>query len=119
VSVAGTGVTNLGPGPQGTNATIWGVESPEFKLVITGTGSLKGDSATDQSGGDQGGGQSISQIMPKLFHAGSPNAPFYETVNSVKWILSIILAILALGFALLYRAGAGESVKASSGSNRR
>jgi hypothetical protein len=124
VTVAGTGVTNLGPGPQGTNATIFGVDSPEFKLAITGTGSLKGDSAdqgADQGGGGGGGGggQSISQIMPKLFNAGSPNAPFFETVSSVKWIMSLILGILALGFTLLYRAGSGANAKASSGSNRR
>jgi hypothetical protein len=120
VTLAGTGVTNLGPGPQGTNATIWGVDSPEFKVSVTGTGSLKNDSADAGSGGDQGGGgQSISQIMPKLFQAGSPNAPFFEIVGSVKWILSITLGILALGFTLLYRAGTGESAKASSGSNRR
>jgi hypothetical protein len=118
VTVAGPGVTNLGPGPQGTNATIFGVDSPEFKLAITGTGSLKGDSP-DQGGGDQGGGgQSISQIMPKLFNLGSPNAPFFETVGSVKWIISLVLGILALGFTLLYRAGTGESAKAS-GSDRR
>jgi hypothetical protein len=116
--VAGPGVTNLGPGPQGTNATIWGVDTPEFKLALTGTGSLKGDSA-DQGGDQGGGGQSISQIMPKLFRAGSPNAPFFETVGSVKWILSVVLGILALGFTLLYRAGTGERAKASSGSNRR
>jgi len=119
VNVTGTGVTNLGPGPQGTNATIFGVDTPEFKVAITGTGSLKGDSADNSGGGDQGGGPAISQIMPKLFNAGSPNASFFETVGSVKWIISLVLGILALGFTLLYRAGTGESAKASSGSNRR
>ena len=120
VNVAGAGVQNLGPGPAGTNATIFGVDSPEFKLAITGTGSLKGDSAGDSGGGDQGGGgQSISQIMPKLFRAGSPNASFFETVGSVKWIITLVMGILALGFTLLYRAGTGTSAKASSGSNRR
>jgi hypothetical protein len=120
VTVSGPGVTNLGPGPKGTNATIFGVESPEFKVAITGTGSLKGDSAGDQAaGGDQGGGPAISQIMPKLFNAGSPNAGFWPILNSVKWILSITLGILALGFTLLYRAGTGAPAKAFSGSNRR
>jgi hypothetical protein len=120
VTVAGAGVTNLGPGPQGSNAIIFGVDSPEFKLAITGTGSLKGDSPDQGGGGDQsgGGGQSISQIMPKLFNLGSPNAPFFETVSSVKWIISLVIGILALGFTLLYRAGSGESAKAS-GSDRR
>jgi hypothetical protein len=118
VTVSGPGVTNLGPGPQGTNATIFGVDTPEFKLAISGVGSLKGDSA-DQGGGDQGGGQSISQIMPKLFNAGSPNAGFWDIFSSVKWIVSLVFGILALGFTLLYRAGTGESAKASSGSNRR
>lgn len=120
VNVAGAGVQNLGPGPQGTNATIFGVDTPEFKLAITGSGTLKGDSGGDTGAGDQGGGgQSISQIMPKLFHAGSPNASFFETVGAVKWVLTLVLGILGLGFALLYRAGTGENAKASSGSNRR
>jgi hypothetical protein len=118
VTITGEGVTNLGPGPQGTNAMIFGVDTPEFKVSVAGTGSLKGGDE-QAGGGDQGGGPAISQIMPKLFQAGSPNAPFFETVGSVKWIISLVLGILALGFTLLYRAGTGESAKASSGSNRR
>jgi hypothetical protein len=117
VTLAGAGVTNMGPGPQGTNATIWGVDSPEFKLSVTGTGSLRGDAPAD-NGGDSNS-PAISQIMPKLFNQGSPNASFWETVASVKWILTLTMGILALGFTLLYRAGTGESAKAASGSNRR
>ena len=93
----------------GLRCLLWGLGHLQAGTGLTG-GLL---------GGDQGGGQSISQIMPKLFRAGSPNAPFFETVGSVKWILSVVLGILALGFTLLYRAGTGESAKASSGSNRR
>jgi hypothetical protein len=117
VTLAGSGVQNLGPGPQNTNATVYSVNAPDFKLVITGTGSLKSESGGDT--GDQGGGgQSISQIMPRLYQAGSPNASFLETVGSVKWIIALTLGILALGFTLLYRAGAGATAKATSGGNR-
>jgi hypothetical protein len=120
VTVTGPGVQNLGPGPQGTNATIYGVDTPEFKVTLAGTGTLKGpDTPAADSGGDQGGGgQSISQIMPKLFNLGSPNAGFLATVDAVKWIIVLTIGILALGFTLLYRAGTGENTKASSGSNR-
>ena len=117
VTISGEGVQNLGPGPQGTNATIYGVETPEFKVAVSGTGSLKGPDTGADGGGDQGGGQSISQIMPKLFQLGSPNSGFLAIVDSVKWILVITLGILALGFTLLYRAGTGENVKASRGSH--
>ncbi len=119
VTVSGPGVQNLGPGPQGTNAAIYGVDTPEFKVSLTGTGTLKGPDTGPDSGGDQGGGQSISQIMPKLFNLGSPNAGFFATVDAVKWIIVLIAGILALGFTLLYRAGTGENAKASSGSNSR
>jgi hypothetical protein len=117
VTLAGEGVKTLGPGPQGTNVTIYGVDTPDFKVAVTGTGMLKGDAPADSGGADQSG-QQIAQIMPKLFQAGSPNASFFDTVASVKWIMVIIFGILALGFTLLYRAGTGESAKASSGSNR-
>jgi hypothetical protein len=119
VTVSGPGVQNLGPGPQGTNAMIYGVDTPDFKVSLTGTGALKGPDTGAADGGDQGGGQSISQIMPKLFNLGSPNAGFLATVDAVKWIIILTLSILALGFMLLYRAGTGENAKASSGSNRR
>jgi hypothetical protein len=116
VTLSGDGVQTLGPGPAGTNVTIYGVDGPDFKVAISGTGTLRN---ADQSESDQGGGQSISQIMPKLYGAGSPNATFLETVGSVKWIVSLTLGILALGFAMLYRTGTGETLKAKSGSNRR
>jgi hypothetical protein len=124
VTLAGANLQNLGPIPQNSNTTVYKTEDPQFKLAITGVGTLRGDPASGaDSNSDQGGGQSISQIMPRLFQAGSPNATFLETVGSVKWILSLALAILALGFTLLYRAGTGEGAwnqpKAKSGSDRR
>jgi hypothetical protein len=120
VTMTGEGLQNLGPGPQNSNTTVYKTEDSQYKLAISGIGALKGDPAAADSGDQGGGGQSISQIMPKLFQAGSPNATFFETVGSVKWILSLALAILALGFTLLYRAGTGEpTARAKSGSDRR
>jgi hypothetical protein len=117
VTLSGEGVQNLGSGPEGTNVTIYGIDNTDFKIAINGTGTLRGN---DQGGSDQnGGGQSISQIMPRLYASGSPNATFLEMVGSVKWILSLTFGILALGFTLLYRGGTGETAKAKSGSNRR
>jgi hypothetical protein len=116
VTLSGDGVQTLGPGPQGTNVTIYGVDNADFKIAITGTGTLRN---ADQGSGDQGGGASISQIMPRLYGSGSPNATFMETVGNVKWIMSLTLAILALGFTLLYRVGSPTESKAKSGSNRR
>jgi hypothetical protein len=105
VTVAGPGVQFLQAGPAGTNANIYGVDTPDFKVSVTGTGALRGPENSGDTGGGDSSGQQISQVMPKLFNLGSPNATFWATVGAVKWIIVLTFSILALGFALLYRAG--------------
>ncbi len=122
VTLAGPGVKSLGPGPANTNSQIFGIDGAEFTVAITGSGSLRGEPPADGAA-DQNQGPSIAQVMPRLFQLASPNASFPEMVGLVKWIVLVTFAILALGFALLYRAGTGERTqevaKAKSGSNRR
>ena len=61
-----------------------------------------------RAGGSEGSGQSISQILPKLYQGSDPTGGFWDAVNSVKWILALAFAILALGLVLLYRARTPE-----------
>ncbi|MDQ6678775.1 MAG: carboxypeptidase-like regulatory domain-containing protein [Acidobacteriota bacterium] len=122
VSLAGTGVQNMGQGPM--NATIYSTELPDFKLQITGTGVLRGqgDDTGGQGSTDSGSGSGgIAQIMPKLYGSTDPKTGFSGAVDAVKWLLLMVFAILSLGFALLYRAGAGvrEAPVAKAKSGRR
>jgi hypothetical protein len=102
VTVQGTGLQDMGTSPAPLNAKLYSTDSPDIKVQLTGTGTLKGD-APEAGGDDQGGGQ-IAQIMPKLYLSGDPNGGFPGAFNSVKWILLTAFGVLALGFALLYRA---------------
>lgn len=101
VTLAGDGLQNLGQGPM--NATIYSTEGAAFKIAVTGSGQLK---TPDSQGADSGEGQ-ISQIMPKIYGNVDPKSGFLGAVAGVKWILVVVLGILSLGFAVLYRAGQG------------
>ncbi len=97
VTLAGTGITPLGQEPT-TQANIYDTKGTEYAVDITGTGTLRPPpEAAAAEGGAQGGGQAggpeIKQVRPKLY-------------ERLYWILSLTLAILALGFALIYRADA-------------
>ncbi len=102
VSLAGAGLTNMGPGPM--KATIYSTESSDLKMQITGTGVLRGqeNDTPDQS---ESSGSGIKQIMPKLYASSDPKEGFGGAVDSVKWILLVVLGMLSVGFAILYRAG--------------
>jgi hypothetical protein len=116
VTAQGAGLSDMGTGPM--NAKIYSTDAPDIKVQLTGTGTLKGD--TPEAGGDQGGGGGqISQIMPKLYQSSDPNGGFPGAFNSVKWIMLTAFGVLALGFALLYRASPIEPVKAKSERGRR
>ncbi|MDQ6664501.1 MAG: hypothetical protein M3Z23_08915 [Acidobacteriota bacterium] len=103
VTIIGPGLKNLGQEPR-TQATIYGVDSPEFRVQVEGTGALRSADATDESAGQP----SIAQILPKLYNSSDPGAGFWGAVTSLKWILLLSFAILGLGFVLLYRARAPE-----------
>jgi len=89
VTLKGDGIQSLGQEPR-TQATIYDVKAGEFQVEVSGAGALRGqpDSAADDAAS---GGPSIEQIQPKIY-------------DHMYWILALGLAILTLGFLLLYRA---------------
>jgi hypothetical protein len=90
VTMKGDGLNDLGTEPR-TQAHIFGLTGAAYKVQLTGAAAA---SPADASGGDQASDESgprIEQIMPRV------NS---KTVS----ILIVALGILALGFALLYRA---------------
>lgn len=85
-------VSQLGTEPQ-TQAGIYEVKGKAFSIGIEGTGSLRA------SGGEQAeedGGAGLQQIRPKVY-------------LRFKEILALALAVLAIGFILLYRKGAAKA----------
>jgi len=111
VTLAGTGLQDMGQGPM--KANIYSTDAAELKLQVTGTGVLRGrggDSA-DQSGGEGGGGSSIAQIMPKLYQSSDPKDGFGGAISSVKWVMLLVLGMLSIGFAILYRAGTEKALE--------
>jgi hypothetical protein len=83
-----------GPIP-GTGATAYTLKGgPEFALTVTGTGSLR---AAAPQGGEGGGGGSGEEEGPGIV-ARKP-----LIYDRLAWILPLAFAMLAVGFALLYR----------------
>ena len=104
VEVKADGLKSLGQEPT-TKAQIFEVTAAggDIKLNISGTGSLRGP---EQQQDDQGGGgQSLSENLPKLYGLAAGNTDFIHTLGAVKWILLTVLGMLAFGFVLLYRKG--------------
>lgn len=104
VTIAGEGVVPLGEEPQ-TKASIFDVKNPDFTVTIEGEGSLR------EPGGAPGeteeSGPGIQQIPPRLY-------------DRLYWVLGLAVAILGLGFAILYRSGGGdESPGAQAGKQPR
>lgn len=104
ITLAGDGLTDLGTEPR-TQAHIFGLSAPSYKITLTGTEAAPPSApAADQP--DSSGPQ-IEQIMPRVF-------------NQAPLILALALGILALGFALLYRAEpAAQAAKESHDRPRR
>ena len=108
VELKGEGVTALGQEPR-TQATVYGVTAKNFEVEIAGTGSLRAmESETSESS------PRTEQIMPRIYQSVSSSATLAEKLNAVKWILLLSLAILTLGFIILYRAGAPATSHARS-----
>jgi 5-hydroxyisourate hydrolase-like protein (transthyretin family) len=87
VTVTGEGITAVGVEPR-TQAAIFDVKSPEYKIQVAGTGTLR---RAEPEADDADSGPSFEQIQPKVY-------------GNMTWILGLTLTILALGFVLLYRA---------------
>jgi hypothetical protein len=87
VTMKAAGVTDLGTEPR-TQAHIYGLPGHSYKIELTGTEAA----APDQPAADaDNSGPQIEQIMPRVY-------------GKALWIIGLVLGILALGFAILYRA---------------
>ncbi len=89
VTLKGEGLNDLGTEPR-TQAHIFGLSGAAYKVQLTGVmAAVQSNAAADTSADESG--PRIEQIMPR--------------VNSQKVpIILVVLGILALGFAVLYRA---------------
>jgi hypothetical protein len=88
VTIAGEGLNDLGAEPK-TQARLYGFSGAAYNVQLTGAPAA---AASDNSGAEpDSGSPQIEQIMPRLYDKTYP-------------ILGLALGILALGFALLYRA---------------
>jgi len=93
VEIKAEGLNDLGAEPR-TQAHIWGLTGNTYQIALTGNlapAQPEADAQPDSSDS----GPKIEAIMPRLYRT----APF---------ILACALGILALGFALLYRASPPE-----------
>lgn len=91
IKAEGEGIKPLGTEPQ-SQATIYDVETANYKVTLTGSGAMKSLAPTER-GEDEGPG--IEQIPPRVY-------------GQAYWIIGLSLAILALGFWSLYQRGSGR-----------
>ncbi len=78
----------LGKEPD-TQLVMYTAKGTEYKVEVEGTGSLR--AAVGDVDGEEGGGPGIDQIMPRLY-------------SKMYWVLGLALSILALTFAVQFRA---------------
>ena len=109
VTFKGGDLKDLGQEPR-TKATIYGIEGPDLKFDVQGTGTLNAgaDDSTAAPGGQDGaasGQPALAMDLPKLYGLANGSADIYTTVMAVKWVLLSVLGMLATGFILLYRKG--------------
>ncbi len=100
MSLKGDALKPLGKEPR-TQAALYSATLPRFSFTIEGTGTLQQQQA--QGTADENAGPQLSQVLPKLFAEVNPADGFWASVFAVKWLLLLIVAILALAFTLLYR----------------
>jgi len=98
VTLEGENLQDLGQEPR-TQARIFGLSSDTYSVKLSGEVAAT-PAAADASAPDSSGPQ-IEEMMPRLYRQG-------------KLIIGLALGILALGFAVLYRAsGAGTDLARS------
>lgn len=92
VTLEGANLQDLGQEPR-TQAHIFGLTGDSYSVKLSGAVAAAPAAADDTAASDSG--PQIEAVMPRLYRQG-------------KLIISLALGILALGFAVLYRAsGAG------------
>jgi hypothetical protein len=95
VTIAGDKLNDLGPEPR-TQAHIYGLDGTAYKIELTGAPvAAAADSAAADSADASDGAPQVEVAMPHVF-------------GQVGLILGLALGILALGFAILYRASATD-----------
>lgn len=110
VTLAANNLQSIGQEPR-SKASIYDFKGADLLVDVQGSGALarQTDQSAQQSGSDQqGGGESgadIAELLPQLYSKTNPAGGLAASVNSVKWILTMIFSLLALGFAYLYRRG--------------
>ena len=87
VNIAGEGLNDLGQEPK-TQAHLYGFSGASYNIQLTGNAAPTASAIEADAGDDR---PQIEQIMPRLYDKKIP-------------ILGVAFGILALGFALLYRA---------------
>lgn len=92
ITLTGEGLESKGQEPR-SKASVFSVKTAEYKVQIAGAAPVA------SSDSDSDSGPSLEEVAPKVLQ------------QNMKWILALALAILALGFVLLYRAqpGAGRA----------
>lgn len=74
-----------------TQASIYRIKNPNFKVEVVGTGLLADESqAQSQGSGDDNGQPQVQEVKPRIY-------------ENMYWILGIAFAILGLGSVLLAR----------------
>ncbi len=101
VSLKGPDIDFLGQEPA-TGVLIYGVKRPEFTVEISGAGTVSGARQMGESGESEG----LRKIRPNVY-------------GGAALILALTSAILALGFALLYRRSAAGGPKRLGGGDGR
>jgi len=97
VTLEGSNLQDLGQEPR-TKAQIYGLNATSYIVKLSGEPAATGAAAgSADDGAANGGAPQIEEVMPRLYRKG-------------KLIIGLALGILALGFAVLYRASApGEA----------
>ena len=101
VTMTGEGLNDLGAEPR-TQAHIFGLSASAYQVKLTGAAAAApAEAAADPNAEQDESGPRIEQIMPRV------------NTKAVS-ILVVALGILALGFALLYRASPPAPAKGSA-----
>lgn len=104
ITLKGDGLVAKGEEPR-SHTQVFAINGDKFKVEISGAAVPAPAASADADAGDSGPG--LEEIMPKLW-------------GNMKWILTLALGILALGFIVLYRAQpAGAEVPPAKGRHER
>lgn len=108
----------LGQEPT-THATVYSAKGPDIKVDVEGTGGIRDSSAPAEVGDSGNNSPGLSENLPKLYALAAGNSDLGQSLLAVKWILATVLAMLALGFALLYRKGNPAAANEKSATHAR